>query len=420
MAQSVLGSISLGYRPLWGRQRTLAGVQLFVHEDSEGVDGQHLLRMLSELRAAESPELLLSLRSRGLLAGLLDHASAGDPLIEVPLDWMDDARLRAGVHHARSRGVRLVARGDAMQLPPQDVARCFERRMTLLSAIDAGNALGAALRARESAAVGRLAARAEGSPVLPGSVVEGVASRALADHALDQQGAWAIAGWPVEDSVHRHAGQPLPPSRRAIVQIMNALDQEPSLDEIEQLLGEEPTLAYRLLLYLNSAGLGLRSGIASLRHGFMMLGYRSLSAWLAEQLPHATDDADLRPVNATMVLRGHLMEHLMDAGIEEDLRREVYLCGLFAQLDLVLDEPLRTSLARIPLSDRIVSAIVSRSGPYAPSLQAALALESDNPNALRTMRETYGLAPEDVNRALLRTLASGGLQGTRRLAAGVA
>ncbi|RYY65576.1 MAG: HDOD domain-containing protein, partial [Comamonadaceae bacterium] len=307
MAQSVLGSLTLGYRPLWGRQRTLAGVQLFVHEDSEGVDGQHLLRLLSELRSAESPELLLSLRSRALLAGLLDHAAAGDPMIEVPLDWMDDARLRAGVHHARARGVRMVARGDATQPVPQDVARCFERRMTLLSATDAGNALRAALRARESAAIGRLAPRAEGSPVLPNSLVEGVASRALAEHALDQQGAWAIAGWPVEDSVHRHAGQPLPPGRRAIVQIMNTLDNEPSLEQIEQLLAEEPTLAYRLLLYLNSAGLGLRSGIASLRHGFMMLGYRSLGTWLAEQLPHATDDTALRPVNATMVLRGRLM-----------------------------------------------------------------------------------------------------------------
>ncbi len=135
MAQSVLGSLTLGYRPLWGRQRTLAGVQLFVHEDGDGVDGQHLLRVLSELRSAESPELLLSLRSRTLLAGLLDHAGATDALIEIPMAWMDDARLRAGVHHARARGVRMVARGEATQPLPEDVAHCFERRMTVLSAL---------------------------------------------------------------------------------------------------------------------------------------------------------------------------------------------------------------------------------------------------------------------------------------------
>ncbi|MDM0014734.1 HDOD domain-containing protein [Variovorax sp. J22P168] len=406
MAQSVLGNLTLGFRPLWGRSRMLAGVRLFVHEDGDGVDGQHLLRVLAELRAAESPELLLSLHSRHLLADMLLHAGAADPVIEVPLEWLGDARVRSGVIGARARGARLVSRGEAPAAAVGDLARCFERRIVSLSAIDAGTALRAGQRARESAAVGRLPPRAEGSPVTPNCIVEGVASRALVEHALDQQGAWAVAGWPAEDALHRYAGQPLPPSRRAIVQAMNALDDEPSLDRIEQLIGEEPSLAYRLLVHLNSAGLGLRSGISSLRHGFMMLGFRSLNAWLAEQLPQATDDADLRPVNATMVLRGHLMEHLMDAGIEDDLRREVYLCGLFAQLDLVQDEPLRVSLGRVPLSERIAAAVMSASGPYAPSLEAALALESEDPRPLRAVRERHGLAAEDVNRALLRTLST--------------
>jgi EAL and modified HD-GYP domain-containing signal transduction protein len=410
MAQSVLGSLTLGYRPLWNRSRALAGVQLFVHEDGDGVDGQHLLRTLEELRTPESPELMLSLRSRGMLAGALPHATADDAMFEVPIAWLADTGLQAVVQAARTRGVRMVASGDASQPVPAHAAQCFERRMISLSAIDAGQALRAGKRTREAAAAGRLALRAEDSPVQPNCLVDGVASRLLADHALDQQGAWALAGWPLEDALHPYAGQPLPPGRRAIVQAMNAIDDEATLDRIEQLIGEEPTLAYRLLVYLNSAGLGLRSGVASLRHGFMMIGFRSLGAWLAEQLAQATDDAALRPVNATMVLRAHLMEHLMDAGIEDDLRREVYLCGLFAQLDMVLDESLRTALSRIPLSERIGAAIVAHNGPYAPSLEAAMALESHDPGPLRAVRARHDLAAEDVNRALLRTLAGTSLQ----------
>ena len=34
MVQSVLGSLILGYRPLWNRARKLAGVQLYVHNES--------------------------------------------------------------------------------------------------------------------------------------------------------------------------------------------------------------------------------------------------------------------------------------------------------------------------------------------------------------------------------------------------
>jgi c-di-GMP-related signal transduction protein len=235
--------------------------------------------------------------------------------------------------------------------------------------------------------------------------VEGVASRALAEHALDQQAAWAVAGWPAEDVLHRYARHPMPASRRAIVQVMNALDREESLERIDQLLGQEPTLAYRFLLYLNSAGLGLPSGVSTVRHGLMMLGFRKINAWLADQLPQASEDVNLRPINTAMVLRGHLMEYLMDAGVEDDLRREVYLCGLFAQLDLLMDEPLKASFARIPLSDRIVSATISRSGPYAPALDIAMALESDDPASLRALRIEHETGAEEINRALLKTLA---------------
>ena len=411
MAQSVLGSLTFGYRPLWNRARSLAGVRLHVHADDPGVDGLHILRTVEELWSAESPGLLLASSSRELLAGLLGHATRADAALEVPAAWLGDATLRAAVRGAHARGAQLVLAGTPDELRPLEAERWAVRRAVQLTPTDAATALQAARRARSTAAGARMAGRAADSPVGPDTLVDGVASRDLAEHALDQQGAWAVAGWPVEDMLHRYRGQPLPPTRRAIVQTMNALDAEQSLDRIELAFAQEPALAYRLLIYLNSAGLGLRSGIASLRHGFMMLGFRTLNRWLAEQLTHASDDASLRPVNTSIVVRSQLMHHLMDVGIEEDLRREIYLCGLFSQLDLVMDEPMRASLARIPLPDRIAMALLADDGPYAPTLQVACALESDDPAAVRALRQTYEMEPEDVNRALLRTLAALGRQG---------
>ena len=55
MVQSVLGSLILGYRPLWNRARKLAGIQLYAHnEASATVDGGHLLRTLQELTNNDS------------------------------------------------------------------------------------------------------------------------------------------------------------------------------------------------------------------------------------------------------------------------------------------------------------------------------------------------------------------------------
>ena len=397
MAQSVLGSLALGYRLLWGRHRTLMGVRLFVHAD--GTDGQHLLRTLGELRSAEWPAFILSLRSTQLLKDVLDHASNGSPLIEVPLAWTADAAVAQAVRGARERGAALMASGT-----PEQQSRVqgggYARRAIELSAPDAALALRAA---RET---GPRTGRATESPITPDSLVFGVASRALADHALDQQGAWAVEGWPVDDVLHRYRGQPLPPTRNGIMKVMRTLDGEPSLERIEAMFAREPTLAYRLLVYLNSAGLGLRGSISSLRHGFMMLGYRTLNTWLGSQLPHASDDLNLLPINAQMVMRAHLTSQLMDAGIEDDLRREAYLCGLFSELEAVQDEELRVSFARIPLPEMLVDALQNGAGPYAPALRVATALEGAEPAPLIEALSASELNREEINRALLRLLST--------------
>ena len=104
MVQSVLGSLVLGYRPLWNAARRLAGIQLYVH--SEGatlVDAPHLLRTIQELWTSSSPPLLLSARSQQLLVDLLEHAPRGAPWIEVPQAWLDVPAIRDWVARCMDR-----------------------------------------------------------------------------------------------------------------------------------------------------------------------------------------------------------------------------------------------------------------------------------------------------------------------------
>ncbi|WP_160046469.1 HDOD domain-containing protein, partial [Raoultella sp. 18084] len=149
-----------------------------------------------------------------------------------------------------------------------------------------------------------------------------------------------------------------PQAHATVLKLMRAIDAEQSLEAFEQILGEDPVLAYRFMIYTNSAALGLRTGVDSLRRGLVMMGYGSLQRWLGDQLPHASTDPNLQPIRESMVIRAHLTERLLDAGVENDLRREVYLCGLLSQLGELLSEPLGTVLRRLPLSERIYDAAV--------------------------------------------------------------
>ena len=71
MVQSVLGSLILGYRPLWNRARKLAAIQLYVHSEASAlVDTAHLLEV-RELRHLHAIEPDLPAQAPGAQRGVL-------------------------------------------------------------------------------------------------------------------------------------------------------------------------------------------------------------------------------------------------------------------------------------------------------------------------------------------------------------
>ncbi|MDO9166466.1 MAG: HDOD domain-containing protein [Rhodoferax sp.] len=407
MAKTVLGSISLGYQLLWNQLRQLGGVQLFVGaDDTAPVDAPHLLSALDELWSGQAPTLLLSVQPPRLLADMLHHGTADSPWIEVQESLLRDPAMAQRAHRAHQRGMKLVWRGEPGQRPSAALAPCFLRNMVTLTAEEALAGLRVSLRKHNGTDASQSSKVT--SPVLAGQIYDAVASRVLTEHCLDEQKAWGVAGWPMEDVLHGYRQQRIQPGHRAIVRLTQAIDADDSVEHIELILSEEPILAYRFMRYANSAALGLRTEIDSIRHGLMVLGLSQLRSWLLEQLPHATSDLNLQPVRTALVLRARLMEQLLDAGDGNDLRREVYLCGLLSQIDLMLGEPLNAALARFPVSERVTSAILDHSGPYVPYLEMATALESANTQAIRVLSDLHEMNLEEVNRALLRTLSNAG------------
>lgn len=403
MSQTVLGSISLGYRLLWDRARLPVAVQLFV--DSQAavpVDARHLEAVLTELWPRHAPQLLLSIHSPVLLRDMLAHGSADVAWIEVPEAALLDPPLVQAARQARARGLRLVWQGDAGHRPADELLPLFDKRLVHLSPQEVQAVL------RQSSP-----AQAPGAPELGGHIVEASASHLLSTQCLDQRAAWAVAGWPVQDALRAHQ-LPLGAAPSVIERLLRAIEADASLEAIEHGLSDDPVLSYRFLLHMNSTPMGRRSEIESLRRGLMMLGYTGLEAWLRTQLAQSRQETDLQPVRTALVTRAHLVERLLDAGDEDELRREVYLCGLLSQIDQWLGEPLAAALERLPLPERIRAALLEHGGPYRPYLDIATALESPRTRATQALCVAQGLNMEEVNRALLRTLSNLRLDASRR------
>ncbi len=124
---------------------------------------------------------------------------------------------------------------------------------------------------------------------------------------FDRYQASAVVGWPDEDVLFNLRGaKACTPPHTHVLRLMKAVDADQPLDTFEEILSEDPLLAYRLMLFANSAALGARQPIDSLRRALVLLGYSPLEKWLGNLLLHACEEPDLQPVRQAMVQRAQL------------------------------------------------------------------------------------------------------------------
>jgi EAL and modified HD-GYP domain-containing signal transduction protein len=381
MSASPLAPLTLSHRLLWDRRRALAGAQLLIDTPPDAdISGagyaRYLFATLADLWPPHAPPLLLTLRDPALLLDMLTQAQAPEKA--------DSRRITPRAGEA-PQGL-WIALGPEVQ---QDAV------------------LGP--RARQAAARGLPVLWTSSQETGAQFILQAPERRLQAAQALDTEDpsaqAWAVAGWPVEDTLRDLSEAARAPARGAILAVLQAIEDDASDDDIEALLCADPLLCHRFLQRVNKAAARERGAIDTVRRGLQVWGLKHVYAWLHAQLANADDLPDMRPVRIGMAVHAHLVEHLLDPGDEEDLRREIYLCGLYAQMERLVGESLPSLLRGLPLSQRIQQALLESSGPYYPALQLAQTIEAGDARGQRLLADSYGYASEDLSRAVLRTLA---------------
>jgi EAL and modified HD-GYP domain-containing signal transduction protein len=222
------------------------------------------------------------------------------------------------------------------------------------------------------------------------------------------RGAEAVLGWPIDDAVTTTAARGgksvAAPGMQAIVELIHQVDKEQPIEKLEATLKRDPALAFKLLRYINSPAFGLRVEISSFRHAIMMLGYKRLKRWLALLLATASKDVNLKPVLFAAVRRGLFMEELVRSNGDEEMRSEMFICGVFSLLDRMFKQPFSELFNSIPVSEAVRQALVDGSGPYHPYLDVVLAAEQESLFDFRDAAERLMMGIAEINRAQLRAL----------------
>jgi len=173
------------------------------------------------------------------------------------------------------------------------------------------------------------------------------------------------------------ARRDLSAAQLTILRLMNLLRDPDTTDEaIEDAFRTDVSLTIKLLRTVNSASMGGR-GIESIRHAVRMAGRAELHKWLSLLLVTSVagkggTDAELVHV---AIQRARLCEMVARQGRDRRSAEALFMVGLFSLLDAILKVPLAEVLHQIDLTDEVRRALLSRSGPYAPTLSMVEAYE---------------------------------------------
>jgi c-di-GMP phosphodiesterase len=297
------------------------------------------------------------------------------------------------IRTVHGNGSTLILKGRPNQALPREVLPCFKYAI-----ID----LDDERRAGQPAATLPTDALPRGISLVQSGI------RQVADmEAAFRRGATAVLGWPIDDvtqgGVSRSADQP---ALQAIVQLIDQVHKEADIEVLENTLKHDPPLAYKLLRYINSPAFGLSVEIGSFKHAIMVLGYQRLKRWLALLLATASKDPNMRPVMFASVRRGLLMEELGRLAGNDEMRSELFICGVFSLLDRMFKQPFSELLKTIPVPEQVFQALVDGTGPYEPYFRLVTAMENRDIADIREASESLFIASGDINAALFKALAN--------------
>jgi len=385
----VFGQVALGYSPMVDRHRAITASRLTVFPSRPDTTPNvaDLLAAVAEVWPADGGRVSLNVVSETALHELVQFQPAPNVMVEIPAFMACDAANSAALQAMHAAGSTLLIKGRPLSPLPREVLPCFA-----YSIIDLADE------------------RRDGAPPPGGSartiphIQSGV--RTLADLEMAfQRGAIAVLGWPIDDVMATSGKGGSRPELQFIVELINRVDREEPADRLEQVLKTDPTLAFRLMRYINSPAFGLSVEINSFRHAIMVLGYNRLKRWLALLLASASKDPNVKPVMYAAVRRGLLMEELGRATADADQRSEMFICGVFSLLDRLMGQPMGDLMRSIPVPDAVRAALVEEAGPYHSQLELVRAVEAESVYDIRAAAEATMLGLPDVNRAVLRALA---------------
>jgi c-di-GMP-related signal transduction protein len=146
-----------------------------------------------------------------------------------------------------------------------------------------------------------------------------------------------------------------------------------SVFELENVIKQDASLSYRVLRALNSAATPLRVEIASIRQAIILLGRDTIRRWASLWTIAAMNESAHPELVASSIIRGRCCE-MIDASSNNDPGNG-FLLGMCSLLDVILEQPMETVLAQLPIDKTVRGALLGEQNERRLLLDGVIAYE---------------------------------------------
>jgi len=396
VSDEILGQVALGYSAFIDRNRAVTATRLTVFplKPDLVLDAAQLLQAVGSVWPPEGGRVSLNVTSESLLQDLLRTTPSHNLMVEVPAFMAADPANTESIVALHAHGTTLMLKGRPLKELPREVLPCFKQAIIDLA---------------DDRRIGPAGTAPAGVTRSIPHVLSGIHSVADMEGAFER-GAIAVLGWPIGDEIsERPKGsreKSAPIDLQTVVELMSQVDREEPVEKLENTLKRDPSLGFKVLRYINSPAFGLSVEISSFSHAVMLLGYQRLKRWLALLLATASKEPNMKAAMFASVRRGLLMEELARHIGDQEMRNELFICGVFSLLDRLFQQPLAELLRTVPVPQRVHETLIDGTGPYAPYFRLVQAIEAESLYDFRECAEALMMDVREINRAELRALAS--------------
>jgi c-di-GMP-related signal transduction protein len=193
------------------------------------------------------------------------------------------------------------------------------------------------------------------------------------------------------------AGRDIPGFKIAYLELLRDINREPfALNLLEQVLKKDVSIAYKFLRYINSAAVGLRNQVTSIRETLLLLGQRNIrmlaSVWALAGMGQDRPEALL----VLSLTRARFCEGLAPLAGMEHRQAELFLVGMLSLVDAIMGRPMASIVAQLPLSDDARLVLVEQRGPLQPIMECTVAYERGDWDRAQALAVALGVPPAAI------------------------